>query len=206
MFIPRSNIIEIGYTNIGRFYKTNVNDPLLIRDNTSKVQYEGYYHKDNKNNYWTDKDHSNNSVVLIEIREEDLETTEYTAYDNLNPKKFVSTVISPDFILPIDSDYDSGYFYRYIIKPVISNQINDFFEVNANNFQQIIQSSELLLLYKPVSLIWKLTGPLYDIYDGNIRIRAGIIDTNKRSITEAEKISPNVSLYFTDLRQFGSSV
>ena len=206
MFIPRSNIVEIGYANIGRFYKTDISDPLLVRDNTNKTQYEGYYHKDNKNNYWSDKDHSDNSIVLLEIKDEENEIVDNVAYNALKPKVFPSTVITSDFILPSESDYNNGYFYRYIVKPVISSQINDFFEINSTKFQQLTQNSDLLLLYKPVSLIWKLTGPLYDTYDGNIRTRAGIIDTNKRSIAEAEKILPNVSLYFTDLKQFGSSI
>jgi hypothetical protein len=67
----------------------------------------------------------------------------------------------------------------------------------------VSQSPDLKTLYKLTSLIWKLTGPLYDVYKDNIRTASGIIDTNKRSILDAEKTLPNLSLYLIDPLQFG---
>jgi hypothetical protein len=211
MYIPRSNIIEIGYANEGKFLKTKYTDPSLqpnlsltvkpsLKDNTP---YEGYYHKDKQGNYWVGREHTDTSVILLSIDQISLPIDAENTYTKLQPKIFPTISITPDFIYPTQDEYNKGHFSRFIIKHVISSQINDFFEVKKEKFQQIIQNSDLLLLYKPVTLIWKLTGPLYDEYQNNIRTRSGIIDTNKRSLQEAETILPNVSLYFTDLIQFG---
>ena len=89
------------------------------------------------------------------------------------------------------------------MKPTISTQTIDFIEIASGKYSNITQSNDLLTLYRPTSFLWKLTGPLYDVYKDNIRMSSGIIDTNKRSIQEAEKFIPNLSLYFTDLTQFG---
>jgi hypothetical protein len=105
--------------------------------------------------------------------------------------------------MPTQQDYNNGYFIRYILKPTISSQLNNFIEVKSDKYNQVVQSNDLQTLYKFANVVWKLTGPLYDTYKDNIRIASGIIDTNKRSIQEAEKFIPNLSLYFTDLIQFG---
>ena len=214
MYIPRSNIIEIGYVNTGKFYKTKFKSPLSIPPSNQffpyqpadKIPFEGYYHKDKSNTYWSGKEHNDDSVILIEIiNDNTIDSPDVGIYPTLNPTIYSSEVITPDFILPTSDDYTRGYFSRYVVKPVISSQINDFFEVKPTKYQQITQNSSLLTLYKTVIVTWVLIGPLYDIYDNNIRIASGRIDSNKRSIDEAEKTLPNVSLYFTDLRQFGRS-
>ena len=197
MYIPNSNIIEVNYVNGGQF---------AIK--STQVPYTGYYHKDNDNNYWSGKTHTNESVLLELLNSVDnIDWNKWTnisgGYTQLNPKVLPPTVITPDFIQPTDNDYINGFFLRFILKPVISSQINDFIEVNESKYNTLIQNKDLQVLYKSTNLVWKLTGPLYDGYENNIRVISGIIDTNKRSIAEAEKFIPNLSLYFTDLTQFG---
>ena len=92
---------------------------------------------------------------------------------------------------------------RFILKPTISSQINDFIEVKSDKYISVNQDGDAKVLYKSINLVWKLTGPLYDVYRDNIRILSGIIDSNKRSLSEAEKTMPNLSLYLTDPLQFG---
>ena len=157
--------------------------------------------KDNKNNYWTGKEHTDDSLLLENIQNKD--SSIFDSYNNLTPKIFPKTTFTSDFIYPTDDDYNNGYFSRYVLKSIVSSVPNDFIEVNIDKFKQVIQNKDLITLYKPVTFIWKLTGPYYDFYKNNILIVSGIIDTNKRSLAEAEKILPNLSLYFTDLKQFG---
>ena len=198
MYVPVSNIIETNYTNGSQF---------VIQ--STQQGYVGYYHKDINNNYWTGKTHTNDSVLLDNLgsTNNNIDWNKYNAvsggYTRLNPKILPPTSISPDFILPTDIDYNNGFFIRYILKPTISTQINDFIEVKSNKYQNVLKNKDLQTLYKFANVVWKLTGPLYDAYKDNIRIASGIIDTNKRSIQEAEKFIPNLSLYFTDLTQFG---
>lgn len=202
MYIPASNIIEVNYTS---------GDMLIIE--STQQQYIGYYHRDRDNNYWSGQSHTNSSIKLIEksknggstFLSNDTTKNNYLniGYNNLNPKVLPNTAIQPDFIFPTSQDYTNGFFIRYVVKPNISTQLNDFIEITSNKYLNITQSPDLLVLYTPTSFLWKLTGPLYDVYKDNIRMYSGIIDTNKRSISEAEKFLPNLSLYFTDLKQFG---
>lgn len=196
MYIPISNIVETGFTSGNQF---------VIE--STQLFYTGYYHKDTSNVYWSGQTHDETSVVLknTEINNSSDDTRNNIVnfgYTRLNPKTFPQTTFSPDIIIPTEKDYVNGFFIRYILKPVV-NINNIFIEVKYNKFTQVTQSLDLQNLYKPASLLWKLTGPLYDVYKDNIRTTSGIIDTNKRSITEAEKFVPSLSLYFTDLKQFG---
>jgi hypothetical protein len=201
MYIPLSNIIEVGFSNGGRFVLQSDESP-----------YVGDYHKDINNRFWTGKTHDSNSASLIDLSEAPSNvTTEASKYISgggkyttlLNPKIFPSINFQSDYIQPVDQDYENGFFYRFFLKPVISSQANDFIEVKLDKYNQVSYNEDLRVLYKHSSMLWKLTGPSYDVYDNNIRIEPGIIDSNKRSIQETEKLLPNLSLYLTDPLQFG---
>jgi len=201
MYIPISNIVEVDYTDGFKF----------VVESTQQ-KYVGYYHKDKSGNYWSGQTHTESSIKLTDISNSgdtlssnDIAKLNYLniGYNKLNPKVLPNTSIQPDFIYPTAQDYINGFFIRYVVKPIISTQPTDFIEITNSKYSSIIQSNDLLILYKPTSFLWKLTGPLYDVYKDNIRMASGIIDTNKRSIAEAEKFIPNLSLYFTDLTQFG---
>lgn len=192
MYIPLSNIVSSGYTNGGEF---------LIKSNFQP--YVGDYFVDKAGNVYTGKTYTDSSVELKRILSNTDTNQRFDLYSSLKPKILPSTTFTPDIIIPTDQDYNNGFFARYLLKPVISSQLNDFIEVKFNKYDQVQQNSDLRILYKSVSIVWKLTGPLYDIYEDNIRTYTGIIDTNKRSITEAEKALPNISLYLTNFLQFG---
>jgi hypothetical protein len=51
-------------------------------------------------------------------------------------------------------------------------------------------------------MLWKLTGPQFDVYDGNIRRTSGVEDTNLRSLQMASKTIPLISTVFTNPLQF----
>jgi hypothetical protein len=200
MYIPVSNIVEVNYTDGFKF----------VVESTQQ-NYIGYYHKDKSRNYWSGQTHTDSSVKLIDISDngdtllkDNVTKLNYLniGYNKLNPKVLPNTSIQPDFIYPTAQDYINGFFIRYVVKPTINIQITDFIEITNSKYLTIIQSNDLLVLYKPTSFLWKLTGPLYDVYKDNIRMVSGIIDTNKRSIQEAEKFIPNLSLYLIDPLQF----
>ena len=202
MYIPVSNIVETGFTSGNQFVVES-----------TQLFYVGYYHKDTSNIYWSGQTHDNSSVVLKNINTNNSTDNNLTrnnianfGYTKLNPKIFPQETFTPDFIMPTEQDYTNGFFIRYILKPTVGvNNIQslNFIEVKSNKFTQVSQSPDLKTLYKLTSLIWKLTGPLYDVYKDNIRTASGIIDTNKRSILDAEKTLPNLSLYLIDPLQFG---
>lgn len=195
MYIPISNILFSDYTNGGDFiFKSNLQP------------YIGFYFVDKNNNVYTGKTYTSNSVELLR-RNPNTSTNSNIVFDSkyasLNPKTLPPLVITPDFIQPTNADYNNGFMTRFILKPTISSQINDFIEVRSDKYISVVQDGDAKVLYKSINLVWKLTGPLYDVYRDNIRILSGIIDSNKRSLSEAEKTMPNLSLYLTDLLQFG---
>jgi len=197
MYIPISNILFSKYTNGEEFiFKSNLQP------------YVGFYFVDKSNNVYTGKTYTSDSVELLRRNPNTSINSNVVfngVYASLNPKTLPSLNITPDFIKPTSTDYTNGFMTRFILKPTISSQVNDFIEVKSDKYTSVIQDSDAKVLYKSVSLVWKLTGPLYDVYRNNIRIMPGIIDSNKRSIAEAEKFIPNLSLYFTDLIQFNKS-
>lgn len=195
MYIPISNILFSDYTNGGDFiFKSNLQP------------YIGFYFVDKNNNVYTGKTYTSNSVELLR-RNPNTSTNSNIVFDSkyasLNPKTLPPLVITPDFIQPTNTDYNNGFMTRFILKPTISSQINDFIEVRSDKYISVVQDGDAKVLYKSASFLWKLTGPLYDVYKDNIRILPGIIDSNKKSLAEAEKFIPNLSLYFTDFLQFG---
>ena len=56
----------------------------------------------------------------------------------------MSTSILPDFIIPTDIDYNNGFFIRYILKPTISSQINDFIEVKSDKYISVNQDGDAI--------------------------------------------------------------
>jgi len=193
MYIPISNIVSNGYTN---------GDEFVFKSNLQP--YTGFYFIDKNNNVYTGETYTNSSVELSRINLPlDASSNSDPVYTSLDPKILPPLSIEPDFIQPTENDYNKGYFIRFILKPTISTLVNDFIEVNFDKYTSIIEDTDARVLYKCVSLAWKLTGLQHDLYKNNIRVSPGIIDSNKRSIVEAEKILPNLSLYFTDLSQFG---
>lgn len=192
MYTPVSNIISSGFTNGGDF---------IIKSNGQS--YSGYYFTTTDNKFYTGQTWTSNSVELESVSQSSNTNIFGGIYSTLNPNSLPKTAFTADFIIPTQQDYNNGYFIRFVLKPTISTRLNDFIEVKSDKYNQVIQSNDLQTLYKFANVVWKLTGPLYDTYKDNIRIASGIIDTNKRSIQEAEKFIPNLSLYFTDLIQFG---
>jgi hypothetical protein len=88
---------------------------------------------------------------------------------------------------PLESDYRSGYFYRYFVK-----------KINDKGYVKEISQDEYLLIdtgdapydvsyYQIASIMWKLTGPQNTVRLSQYDIRAGIIDTNKRLTENLEK-------------------
>ena len=57
-------------------------------------------------------------------------------------------------------------------------------------------------LWKVISIFWQISGPFRDERVGNIRTRAGIIDTNQRVLDNAEKNFIGIKQYLTNLTQF----
>ena len=200
MNISPSNIVETGYDQGFKFVDSKGD------------YYKGFYHKDDKDRYWTGQTHTITSIRIYDTRKpintdpNSLVKTlgSNNAYNKHYNQNLATVLLKSDFIQPTDTDYSLGFFPRYIVQLKASTiPENNIYELNAINFNKYRNDVSFLNSYNAIVVGWKLTGPLHDTYKDNIRIASGIIDTNKRSIQEAEKFITNLSLYFTDLIQFG---
>ena len=60
-------------------------------------------------------------------------------------------------------------------------------------------NSNLSKYFNNVELLWKISGPLYDVKENDILMKGGVIDSNLRSIDQAQKNMPGIRDYLTDL-------
>lgn len=194
MYIPKSNIVETGYTQGTEYLIT-----------ATQLSYKGYYFKDKNGNYWSGKESTSSSIQLTPIYKQQTFNPANSLLNQSYTKAYGKTIqtesFNNDFIRPTADDYIKGYFTRYIAKFISASQPT-FIEVNKDHYDKIIKNTTLSLVYPTVPLFWKLTGPIDDIFNGNIRVQVGVRDANLRSIQEAEKIIKGVSSFLTDPLQF----
>lgn len=104
---------------------------------------------------------------------------------------------------PTDEDYRKGKITRYFARQRNGTQFK-LMEIDQTTYDNLSNNRGGLnsSLWKVISIFWQISGPLRDERVGNIRIRAGIIDTNQRVLDNAEKSFIGIKQYLTDLRQF----
>jgi hypothetical protein len=203
MYIPKGKLDpNIYYTDGGEYIVS-----------TTGLYYVGYYHKDTLGGIWTDKTHSVSSIKLNLPKKNTLDTHINTFNGNSvvlatitkktqNP---INTNINQPLqnaLPPTSEDYSKTYFTRYIIKYKLSSQ-SYFVETNKNEYYKLQQSSDQKYYYF-AEVLWKISGPLYDIKQDNVLIVGGIIDSNKRSVQEAEKTVSDISSYLVDLTLYST--
>lgn len=202
MYIPKSKLDpQIYYTPGGEYYYS-----------TTRNFYEGYYHKDLNGKAYTGKEHTNTSILLIpatpqnttdpNINNYNITSNQYSSIND----KFSSTLsanIKPVPIPPSDSlpptqqEYEQSFYVRYIMQYKLSKE-PVFVEVNKSTFYNYLNTTNKQY-FNFVEVLWKISGPLYDVKENNVLIEGGIIDSNLRSIDIANRIMPGVKNYFTDV-------
>lgn len=117
-------------------------------------------------------------------------------------KKLKSVVINTNlpktfFPTPTQSDYETGVIPRYFVQlrdtpgsPIFEVDREIFFKFNNSNF------------YKGVQINWRISGKLEDEYTTQGALIPSVVNSNKKSIMEAEKILPEINLYLVNLKQF----
>lgn len=113
-----------------------------------------------------------------------------TVFLNTNlPKTF--------FPSPTQANYDEGVIARYFVQlrdtpgsPIFEVDKEIFYKFNNSNF------------YKGVQINWRISGNLEDSYTTQGALIPSVINSNKRSIMEAEKVLPEINLYLVNLKQF----
>ena len=199
MYIPKGKIESKYYYTDGGQYKLSTN-----------VEYVGFYHKDVYGNIWSGKEHTNESVQLT-LFLPNVYTDSNTAsnnntiqYNKINQTANIlganaKQIISSNFSVN-NTDYNNGYKARYFIKYNASTQLK-IEELSQSSYNNLVSnpSEYHTIMYTLVKLLWRVRGPLEDQYKNNILIRPGVYSSNKRSVSEAEKTCPRISLYLSNL-------
>ena len=197
MYIPKSKLDpQIYYTPGGEYYYS-----------TTRSNYEGYYHKDLNGRSYTGKEHTNESILLIPFlfsRPNNIDINGSNGvsnqYNGLNSSVSINISVpipQSDSFPPTQQDYEQSFYVRYILQyKLSSNPV--FVEVNKVTFFQYFNTS-YKQYFNFAEVLWKISGPLYDVKQGNVLVEGGIIDSNIRSREMANKTMPGVDNYLVDL-------
>jgi hypothetical protein len=94
---------------------------------------------------------------------------------------------TPYFPFVSEADYKKGYLLRAFVKKVNDNGfVTEISPEEYANFQNGTVSYDVSD-YLTLQILWKLTGPLNTVRISQYDIRAGIVDTNKRLVEQANK-------------------
>ena len=129
------------------------------------------------------------------------ETTVETIYKRLKPN-IKTKYQSPTNYIPIvtTEDISKGMFTRYFLQ----NQVSyTFIEVDKPQFEQWQKKTIDPILWKGVSMQWKITGNVDDTMINNA-IDLGIVSFNKNSILQANKVTPGIDMLLTNYLQFAT--
>jgi hypothetical protein len=159
------------------------------------TEYIGYYHEF-KTKLYSGQEHDKNSIFLYPYTNDKNIITYYQLKPIIEyeePNTFVPS--------PIEKDYEKGSIKRFFIKKRNDNKI---IEINSEQFKSLPIKSKGLMdeYYLGIELDWKITGPLYDIYENNILTIYGIYNTNERTVLLKEKEMKGLSKHFSSFVEF----
>lgn len=147
--------------------------------------YVGYYNKQSNGNVYTGVSYSKKSKKLYDYSEL-LKNKNIFIYDSVKEYDFKKNfVLVYKEFSPSIEDYDTGYINRYFCK---KNKSEYIIEIDEKQYNKLISNNySSSYIYRVVEMQWKLSGDMFDIFDGNVRISNGVYDSNKRSIQNANK-------------------
>jgi hypothetical protein len=118
-------------------------------------------------------------------------------YKNLKSIVVNTKIPRTFFPSPTQDNYDEGVITRYFVQ-LRDTSGSPIFEVDKEIFYKFNNSN----FYKGVQINWRISGNLEDEYTTQGALIPSIINSNRRSITEAIKILPDINLYLVNLKQF----
>jgi len=88
---------------------------------------------------------------------------------------------------PTEQDYKKGYVIRYFTKK--ENERGFITEISQDEYNSIVNGTidYDISIYQTTTILWKLTGPLRSTRTSQYNVIPGIIDTNERLTTTADK-------------------
>ena len=190
IYYSKSEIVTNLFTN-GREF-------MLLRDFT---EYIGFYHRYTTGEVFTENEWKfGKSERLIRFKNlsESVKSyygikhfaKKYGSATGLRRKKTNNTDEYYQFTAPrpvkrklTDKEIEQGKTYRHFVTKR-NERDRVFFEISLDQAVNYDSNKSGInqYLYEVISIPWKVDGPEYDIYDGDLLIMAGVIDTNLRVI------------------------
>jgi hypothetical protein len=175
-----TEFLEDGKPYIGKYYETFDNryfsgDNPIVGKNKELIKNPNYGQSVNFN-------FSNQTPTFKKQFANQTNLTIQTV-QNINSKGEPTSY----FPIAIDSDYQAGNIIRYFTKKV--NTPGYVIEISQEEYANIENGTVPydVSMWQTLQLFWKITGPLNQKRISQYDIRAGIIDTNKRLVENANK-------------------
>ena len=197
-YYPKSRIIENQKANPGQFTLIN------------GKEYTGpYYTTFDGKSFTGANPYSQVSNLLVpippKIADVEFVNPPFDFYNQLKPNNLSTSLIDPTPYTPKPTaeDYKLGKITRYFARQRNGTQFK-IMEIDQTTYNNLNERRGGLnySLWKVISIFWQISGPTRDQKVGNIRTRAGVIDTNQRVLDNAEKNFIGIKQYLTDLQQF----
>lgn len=199
MYIPLNKIDpKIYYTNGGEYYYAS-----------NLTNYVGYYRKDINGRSYAGKELTVNSPKLVPSFTvsnspspninlgSGLSTTYFSISKNTKQQLLESFNPIPNSLPPTPQEYEQTFYVRYFLEYLLSSK-PIIVEVNKGTYFTYVNSN-LNKYFNNIEVLWKISGPLYDVKENGILLKGGVIDSNLRSIQQAQKQMPGIRDYLTDL-------
>jgi hypothetical protein len=196
LYYPKSSIVENLYTPGGKY---------MLENGTA---YSGQYHKYDTGEVYTgaiwDPNTSQKLLPLSnsaipKIQRASQPQFNHFVNSDLNVRKYSNP--KSEISIPIESDFDRGYYYRYFCEK--RNEPSHIYEISNNSYISYGKPSGINeFLYKRGRVRWTLVGDEFDIYENNRIIRYGVLNQNYREVFALSKSFPYIHSVFGDYRQF----
>jgi len=182
-------------------------------------EYTGYYHKYSTGEVYTEKEwDAQKSKRLIRFKAGSdsyfkyLDLKQFTVFQNGDKKKIAGGAQNQYYryasprvvkIVPNQSELNTGLVMRYFVYKRNEPE-RVFFEIDKKQVKDYKSTNRGInhLLYGVITIGWKTGGPEYDVYDGDILVTPGVVDTNKRIIKRYSKKFPMLAKFITNYRKF----
>lgn len=202
MYIPKGKLNPtVFYTEGGEYYYS-----------TTRTYYVGYYHKDDFGRAWTGREHTVESILLYagttktftpNVNVSSFEANEYTNLLSKAKTNPLSVKLPPnDSLPPTEEDYNKTYYTRYILEFLLSTK-PVYAEVSKDTYYTLL-NGDSKKYFNFAEVLWKVSGPMYDVKENGVLLKGGIVDSNKRSIHSASATIKGIAGYLKDLTLYAT--
>lgn len=181
-------------------------------------EYSGFYHSYTTGEVYTEKEwNPTKSRRLIRYKEQSedyfkyLDLKQYTVFSNGEKRKVLGSTtqyyryVAPRVVkrTPTTGEVNNGSMNRYFVyKRNEPDRV--FFEVDESQVQDFTALNRGInhFLYGLVTVGWKIGGPEFDVYKGDLLVTPGVVDTNRRIVLRNSQKFPILAKLLRNLREF----